>query len=50
MVKEHVTPISQCETRPFPVPQPIVLGHEGAGVVVEVGAAVTKVKPGTTWS
>ena len=27
-------------------PLPIVLGHEGAGVVVEVGSAVTRVKPG----
>lgn len=32
--------------RPFPVNQPIVLGHEGAGVVEAIGAAVTKVKPG----
>lgn len=30
----------------FPVPQPIVLGHEGAGIVAAVGGAVTKVKPG----
>jgi aryl-alcohol dehydrogenase len=30
----------------FPVPQPIVLGHEGAGIVAAVGAAVTKVTPG----
>jgi len=30
----------------YPVPQPIVLGHEGSGIVVEVGAGVTKVKPG----
>lgn len=30
----------------YPVPQPIVLGHEGAGVVAAVGTAVTKVKPG----
>jgi len=30
----------------FPVPLPIVLGHEGAGVVESVGARVTKVKPG----
>jgi len=30
----------------FPVPQPIVLGHEGAGLVVEVGAEVTRVAPG----
>lgn len=27
---------------------PLVLGHEGAGVVVEVGAAVERVKPGDT--
>lgn len=30
----------------IPLPPPIVLGHEGAGVVEEVGAAVTGVKPG----
>jgi Zn-dependent alcohol dehydrogenase len=30
----------------FPTPLPAVLGHEGAGVVVQVGAAVTKVVPG----
>jgi aryl-alcohol dehydrogenase len=30
----------------FPVPQPIVLGHEGAGVVERIGQAVTKVSPG----
>ena len=30
----------------FPVPMPIVLGHEGAGVVEAVGSAVTKVKVG----
>jgi len=30
----------------YPVPLPIVLGHEGAGVVEAVGAAVTKVAPG----
>ncbi|MGF6787040.1 NAD(P)-dependent alcohol dehydrogenase [Paraburkholderia sp. 35.1] len=30
----------------FPTPLPAVLGHEGAGVVVEVGSAVTKVAPG----
>ena len=32
--------------RPFPVDQPIVLGHEGAGVVESVGNAVSKVKVG----
>ncbi|MEV7139401.1 Zn-dependent alcohol dehydrogenase [Streptomyces tauricus] len=31
-------------TIPFPVP--VVLGHEGAGVVAEVGAGVTHVQPG----
>jgi aryl-alcohol dehydrogenase len=29
-----------------PTPRPVVLGHEGAGVVDAVGAQVTKVKPG----
>ena len=28
------------------VPKPIVLGHEGAGIVKAVGSAITKVKPG----
>lgn len=32
--------------RPFPVDQPMVLGHEGAGIVEAVGKAVTKVKVG----
>jgi len=30
----------------IPFPTPVVLGHEGAGVVEEVGAAVSKVKVG----
>ncbi|RYE58414.1 MAG: NAD(P)-dependent alcohol dehydrogenase, partial [Hyphomicrobiales bacterium] len=30
----------------YPVPQPIVLGHEGAGIVEAVGANVTKVQKG----
>jgi len=30
----------------YPVPLPLVLGHEGAGVVEQVGAAVEGVKPG----
>jgi S-(hydroxymethyl)glutathione dehydrogenase/alcohol dehydrogenase len=30
----------------FPLDRPIVLGHEGAGVVEAVGAEVTAVKPG----
>lgn len=32
--------------RGMPVPKPAVLGHEGVGVVEQVGAAVTHVKPG----
>jgi aryl-alcohol dehydrogenase len=32
--------------RPFPVNQPIVLGHEGVGIVESVGNAVTKVRVG----
>jgi aryl-alcohol dehydrogenase len=30
----------------YPVPMPVVLGHEGAGVVEAVGSAVRKVVPG----
>ena len=30
----------------IPLPTPIVLGHEGAGIVEEVGEGVTRVKPG----
>jgi Zn-dependent alcohol dehydrogenase len=30
----------------YPVPSPAVCGHEGAGVVAQVGEAVTHVKPG----
>jgi aryl-alcohol dehydrogenase len=30
----------------YPVPQPIVLGHEGAGIVEKVGPRVGKVRPG----
>jgi aryl-alcohol dehydrogenase len=30
----------------YPVPQPIVLGHEGSGVVEKVGSGVVKVRPG----
>lgn len=32
----------------LPVPQPVVLGHEGAGIVERVGADVVKVAPGDT--
>ena len=30
----------------LPTPFPVVLGHEGAGIVEQVGSAITKVKPG----
>lgn len=30
----------------LPTPFPVVLGHEGAGVVEQVGSAISKVKPG----
>jgi S-(hydroxymethyl)glutathione dehydrogenase/alcohol dehydrogenase len=30
----------------FPFPVPAVLGHEGAGVVLEIGEGVTRVQPG----
>ena len=30
----------------YPVPLPLVLGHEGAGVVEEVGDAVSEIRPG----
>lgn len=30
----------------LPTPQPVVLGHEGAGIVEQVGSRVTKVAPG----
>ena len=30
----------------FPIPCPAVYGHEGAGVVEQVGSAVTTLKPG----
>ena len=29
---------------------PMVLGHEGAGVVEDVGPGVSKVRPGEIWS
>jgi len=40
------TDLSQLEGKAAPYPFPIVVGHEGAGVVREVGAGVTSVKPG----
>lgn len=35
-----------CRDQFFPVPLPCVFGHEGSGVVVKVGNAVNKVRPG----
>jgi aryl-alcohol dehydrogenase len=35
-----------CRDQWYPVPLPAVLGHEGAGVVQQVGSSVTKVAPG----
>lgn len=29
-----------------PMPPPIILGHEGAGTVLEIGSSVSRVKPG----
>ncbi|KFF98907.1 aryl-alcohol dehydrogenase [Streptomyces scabiei] len=40
------TDINAHSGRGIPVPQPIVLGHEGAGVVEAVGAGVTRLGPG----
>lgn len=35
-----------CRDQWYPVPLPVVLGHEGAGIVEAVGSAVTKVAAG----
>ena len=35
-----------CKQQDLPVPLPIVLGHEGAGIVVETGGAVEDLSPG----
>ena len=40
----HTDLATRAGALPFPLPG--VLGHEGAGVVVEVGEGVTKVAPG----
>jgi aryl-alcohol dehydrogenase len=40
------TDIKMHEGGSFPVPRPVVLGHEGAGVVEKVGEGVFHVKPG----
>jgi aryl-alcohol dehydrogenase len=48
----RLTAVGICHTdiamrdQAFPVPQPIVLGHEGSGVVAAVGAGGSKVKHG----
>jgi S-(hydroxymethyl)mycothiol dehydrogenase len=40
------TDVHVVETKGWGMPFPILLGHEGAGVVEEVGAGVTSVEPG----
>lgn len=40
------TDISMRDHKIYPVPHPVVLGHEGAGIVEAVGDAVTKVEVG----
>lgn len=40
------TDLSQLEGKAAPYPFPVVVGHEGAGIVREVGAKVTSVKVG----
>ncbi len=35
-----------CRDQWFPVPLPVVLGHEGSGVVQAIGSDVTLVQPG----
>jgi aryl-alcohol dehydrogenase len=48
----RVTAVGLCHTdlvvvdRVLPIPLPVVLGHEGSGIVAAVGKDVTKVKPG----
>jgi aryl-alcohol dehydrogenase len=50
LVKIHSTGVCHTDigvrNQWLPVPLPLVLGHEGAGVVEEVGEGVTKVVPG----
>lgn len=51
-VRVRIVAVGVCHTdlamrdQVFPVPQPIVLGHEGAGIVEEVGAHVPGLQPG----
>lgn len=38
--------LNDIRANPFAIPLPVIMGHEGAGVVVEVGPAVTDFRPG----
>ena len=40
------TDIAMRDHEIYPIPHPCVFGHEGAGIVEQVGPAVTKVRPG----
>jgi aryl-alcohol dehydrogenase len=40
------TDVSMRDHLIYPVPHPVVLGHEGAGVVEQIGAGVTRLAPG----
>lgn len=40
------TDIAMRDHKIYPIPHPVVLGHEGAGIVQAVGSSVTKVVPG----
>ena len=40
------TDISMRDHMIYPVPHPVVLGHEGAGIVERIGAGVTRLAPG----
>ena len=39
------TDISMRDHVIYPVPHPVVLGHEGAGIVERIGAGVTRLAP-----
>lgn len=50
-VRVQIVAVGMCHTDlvardGFPVPMPIVLGHEGSGIVESVGAKVSSIKPG----
>ena len=51
-VKVKISAVGLCHTDisvshgGFPPPLPVVLGHEGVGVIEEVGIGVTDLKPG----